>query len=80
MNDQLEASWTWRHAGGQDGDHAGALDGDQGAKIKYHIMSHIWTACDVNPLCILFIASIWYTTVALNRMVPQFNTNESVLP
>jgi hypothetical protein len=51
----MEASWTWRHTGGQDGDHAGALDGDQGALMKDHIMSHILIACDVNPLCIFLL-------------------------
>ena len=55
MDDRLEAPWTWRHAGGQDGDHAGALDGDQGALMKDHIMSHMFLiACAVSPLCILF--------------------------
>ena len=55
MADQLEASWTWRRAGGQDGDHAGAMDGDQGALKKGHIISHIHLiACDVNCVCILF--------------------------
>ena len=41
MDDRLEAPWTWRHADGKDGDHAEALDGDQGVRIKGHIMSNI---------------------------------------
>ena len=59
----MEASWTWRHTGGQDGDHAGALDGDQSVMMKNHIMSHM--LLHLMLLCESYlIAYIRYTTVA----------------
>ena len=64
MDNQLEAPWTQRHAGGHDGDHAGALDGDQGAKVKDHIMSH-YNMPVMLILYVSYFACIRYSMVAL---------------
>ena len=61
---------------GQDGDHAGALDGDQGARktISYHIM-HMVLIPVFTSYCVLVFR---YSTVA-NKIIP-IEFQRSVFP